>query len=249
LPKIIRSSGVNIERARPIVVPLREAVEEPAPEPMEARKEPAVEVKQPDMEQIYASAKTIVENIISKARNDADNMLVDARQETIKVLQDAVREGWDQGVSEALKEMHAIQEAAALEIDTAIESLIQERKQLIKDLEHDVVELVFDVVEKVLTVEMDRSDAWIEAMVRTALAEMDGDDSIVMKVAAPVRQKVIEIARNMLSATGKQPSRLSVAGDSGLTSGACIIETPKGVIDTSVENKLGKLKTAMRENA
>lgn len=244
MPKIIRSSGVNLERARPVAAPLREVAEEPA-----APAEPVIEVMQPDMGQIYASAKTIVDDIITKARNDADNMLVDARQETIKVLQDAVREGWDQGVSDALKEMRAMQEAAALEIDSAIESLINERKQLIRDLEHDIVELVFDIVEKVLTVEMDRSDAWIEAMVKTALAEMEGDDSVVMKVAAPVRQKVMEIAENLIAAAGKKPSRFSAATDAGIKPGGCIIETPKGVIDTSVENKFGKLKTAMRENA
>lgn len=253
MPKIIRSSGVNIERARPIVAPMkpRQEAPEPAPVSREAAPEapPVQEVKPPDMSQIYASAETIVQEIIGKARSDADNMLVDARQETIKVLQDAVREGWDQGVNDALTEMHAVKDAALREMEAAIASLERERAQIIREIERDVVGLVFDIVEKVLAVEMNRSDAWIEAMVNEALSHMEGDDSVVIKVAAPIRQKVAEIAENMLSAAGKPPSRILVSSEAGLARGGCVIETPKGIIDTSVENKLDKLQSALKDNA
>jgi flagellar assembly protein FliH len=252
LPKIIRSSGVNIDRARPLVMPFKEPeVEEEifvaVEEEVVPEEEKPVEA-QPQMDQIYASAELIVEEIITKARNDADNMLVDARQETIKVLQDAMREGWDQGVNEALKEMHAMQDAAIQEVDAAIESLIAQRRQMIRDVEHDVVELVFDIVDKVLTVEMDRSTDWIAALVRTALAEMEGDDNVIMKVSAGARQRVVETAANMLAAAGKQPSRLTIVAGTSVKPGACVIETGKGSINTSVENKFDKLKTELREN-
>lgn len=254
MPRIIRSSGVNIEKARPIVAPLKPKKPEPAapaaaaPEPV-PEAQPVQESKSPDMTQIYASAETVVQEIIAKARSDADNILVDARQETIKVLQDAVREGWDQGVSDALAEMTAVKDAALREVEDAVAQLRDERAQIIREVERDVVGLVFDIVEKVLAVEMNRSDAWIEAMVKEALNQMEGDDSVVIKVAAPIRRKVAEIAENMLSAAGKPPSRISVAAEAGLTPGGCVIETPKGIIDTSVENKLDKLHSVLKEHA
>ncbi len=255
MPRIIRSSGVNIKKAKPIVAPLKPKKPEPqaappapAPEPAPAAQS-APENKPPDMTQIYASAETVVQEIIAKARNDADNILVDARQETIKVLQDAVREGWDQGVSDAFTQMTAVKDAAMREMEDVITRLRDERAQIIREIERDVVGLVFDIVEKVLAVEMNRSDAWIEAMVKEALSQMEGDDSVVIKVAVPIRQKVAEIAENMLSAAGKPPSRISVAAEAGITPGGCVIETPKGIIDTSVENKLDKLHSALQEHA
>jgi flagellar assembly protein FliH len=244
LPKIIRSSGVNIENADPVAAPLvgqQDEAEIALPQDQPAR--------EPQMDQIYASAELFVEEIISKARNDADNMLVDARRETIQVLQEAVRDGWDQGMSQALKEMQAMQSAAAQEVDTAIESLMIERKQMIKDLERNILALVFDMVDKVLSVEMDRSTQWIEAMVKTALQQMEGDDTVVLKVSAQARQKVADIAVGLLAAAGKQPSHLTIAASSALKPGGCIIETARGTIDNSVEGKLDKLKTTLRENA
>jgi flagellar assembly protein FliH len=242
LPRIIRSSGVNIERARPLVMPLK------AKKEVEALIEVSAGNREAEMERIKVSAELIVEEIISKARNDADNMLVDARQETINVLQDAVREGWEQGMHDALKQATALQEAAMLEIDTATESLIDERRCMFRNLERDVLELVFDIVDKVLAVEMDRSSEWITSMVKSAMQQMEGDDMVVLKVAEGARERVAAIADKLIEVSGKRPGRLSIVVDAKLGPGGCIIETDKGSINNSIEGKVGKLKTILREN-
>lgn len=242
MPRIIRSTGVNIERAHPIVMPMK------GQRAVDALFESAVENREADMEKIRISADLIVEEIISKARNDADNMLVDARQQTINVLQDAVREGWEQGMHEALKQMKALQDAANLEIDTAMESMMDERRIMIKDLERDVLELVFDIVDKVLAVEMDRGTQWIESMVKDALQQMEGEDTVIIKVAEGAREKVSALSGRLLEAAGKKPGRCTVVSDSKLPPGGCIIETDKGSINNSVEHKTNKLKSILRES-
>lgn len=254
MPRIIRSTGVNVERARPIVAPIKAQAPAPAPEQaqaqadMDALLQAAAAEKQREMEKIHASAEIIVEEILNKARNDADNMLVDARKETVKVLQEAVREGREQGLDEALREMRVLQAAASKEIDEAVESLLEERRQIMRELERDIVGLVFDIAGKVLGVELDRGTEWISAIVKTALQQMEGDEGAVMKVSAGARNRVAEIAEKMLAAAGKAGS-LTIVADSSLPPGGCVIDTGKGMIDTGVESKFDRLKTVLRENA
>lgn len=245
MPRIIRSSVVNIDRAGPIVVPMRE---EP---PEEARQAPPPQpaADQARMDQIYSSAEMIVEEIISKARSDADNMLVDAREETMKVLQEAVREGREQGIADALREMHELQDRLMKETEAAIEELRAERVEMIRQAERDVIDLVLDIAEKVLSVEMNRSSEWIEALVKTALQQMEGDEGAVMRVSSKVRKKVAEAAERMLAESGKQSSQLIVSADTAMGPGGCVIETGRGVIDAGIEHKLDKIKSVLHENA
>jgi flagellar assembly protein FliH len=242
LPRIIRSTVVNLERARPLAAPLKGRSD------MDALTRAAETDKRREMEKIHASAEIIVEEILVKARNDADNMLVDAREETINVLQEAVRDGREQGMAEALREIRALEEAAAKQMDAAVKSLAEERRQMLKDLECDILELVFDIVQKVMDAEMPRSTGWIAEMVKVAMQQMEGDDSVVMKVAAGARQRMAEVSKKMMAAAGKA-GRLTIVADSKLPPGGCVIDTGKGVIDTGLESKLDKLKTVLRENA
>lgn len=247
MPKIIRATGVNMDRAHPLITPLRGKNAAEMQALMQAQEAGDAE-KRREMEKIHASAEIIVEEIINKARNDADNMLVNAREETIKVLQEAVREGREQGMNETLREMRALQAKASNEIDEAVQTILDERADMTRALERDVIELVFDIVEKILDVEMKRNAEWITAMVKTALGQMEGGDGVVMKVAAEARQKVSDIAERMLAQAGKSGS-LTVLTDSSLPPGGCIVDTGRGMIDAGVESKLDRLKTVLRENA
>lgn len=258
MPKIIRSTGVNIDNARPIVMPIKPkqqaeaadtAKQAEAQAQAKEQARAAVERDRQEREKIQASAGIIVDEILSRARNDADNMLVDARAETMKILQEAVQEGREQGLNEALKEMHDLRDDVEARVDSAIKSLREERHRLIMDLEHDMLELVFDIAEKVLVVEMNRSDEWVASLVKAALLQMDGEDSVLLKVSESARQRVAEAVGRMLEACGKQQSGLTVLSVSTLPPGGCVIETAKGVINNGVEDKFDKLKTVLRENA
>jgi flagellar assembly protein FliH len=247
LPKIIRATGVNMDRAHPLIAPLRGKNNAEMQALLQAQESGDAE-KRREMEKIHASAEIIVEEIINKARNDADNMLVNAREETIKVLQEAVREGREQGMNETLREMRALEAKASQEIDEAVQTLLDERTNMARELERDVIELVFDIVEKILDVEMKRNSEWIAAMVKTALQQMEGGDGVVMKVSAEARQKVSDIAERMLAQAGKSGS-LTILADSSFPPGGCIVDTGRGMIDAGVESKLDRLKTVLRENA
>ena len=246
MPKIIRSAGVNIERAHPIVLPMKQHDAEgliascPIPEP-----EPVM----PDVSVAQASAEAVVEEILNRARNEADEMLMSARAETMRVLQGAVREGHEQGLTEVHRQWASLKAAMAEEMEKAVETLQNERRQILRDLEHDVLNLVFDIAEKVLVVQMDRSEEWVAAMVKEALRQMEGDGTAVIRVAAEARTRVVESCERLLAAAGKPISSLTVIADSALSPGGCVIETGKGYINNGVEEKFDKLKTVMVENA
>ncbi len=246
MPKIIRSTGVNIERAHPLVVPMKGRMEEglivscPLPEAEQAK---------PDAVVAQASAEAVVEEILSRARNDADEMLMNARAETMRVLQEAVREGHEQGFAEVQRQWASLKAAMGDEMDKAVESLQNERRQILKDLEQDVLNLVFDIAEKVLVMEMDRSEEWVAAMVKEALRQMENDDTAVIRVAADARTRVTESCERLLAAAGKPISKLAVVADNTMPPGGCVIETERGYVNNGVEEKFDKLKSVLKQNA
>lgn len=244
MPKIIRSAGVNIERAHPIVAPMKVQPKTDVLVPAAPETE-----KKEDIQKIQASAEFIVEEILARARNDADNMLVNARAETMRVLQDAVHEGREQGMMEVHRQWAALKSAMEEELAKAAEAVNAERRQIIRDLERDVLELAFDIAEKVLAVEMNRSEAWVAAMIKETLRQMENDNAVVLRVSADARTRVTETAERMLAAAGKPLSGLNVITDSALPPGGCIIETERGIVQNGVEEKFAKLKSVLINNA
>lgn len=248
MPRIIRSTGVNIERAHPIVVTRKgqPRAEAPVSAPVHAAPEP---VQQQDTEKIKASAEFIVEEILARARNDADNMLVNARAETMRVLQDAVREGREQGLEEVRAQWEDLRLLVDEELEGALEALRAEQERIIAGLERDMLSLVFDIVDKVLAVEMERSDAWVESLIKEALRHLEGDETMAVRVCTDAKRRVADAAERLMLVEGKSHASLNIQADGSLPPGGCVIETGRGSIGNGVETKLDKLKTILVENA
>ncbi len=246
MPKIIRSSGVNIDDARPIILQrvLRgddgASFTEP-PDQLEQEASTAAPSRHPTSEQM-------AEALLDDARAQADALLAEARAQADRELSAARREGFDEGVAQGLQEIAIIKEDALRQIQCAVEGLKAERTRMIGELEADVVDLLFDVVDKVLSVEMKRSTEWILALVRNALAQLDSNESAVMKVGSQHYEKIAGIAAQLIAAGGRD-KRLQVVQEAAYPPGACVIQSAKGVIDAGVETKLDKLKRSFKGNA
>ena len=194
--------------------------------------------------------------MITKARADASFIVGNAHEETRQVLQDALRDGYEQGYQQGLeqgradgmRELQQMQQAAAEKIDSVMSSLREERQSMLRESEQEIVALVFDIVDKVLAVEMDRSEQWIISQVKQAVKQLEGEGSGRLRVHPDNLERARAAAEPLLEAEGKA-GKLAVAADSALHPGGFVLDTDRGTIDSGVETKLSKLKAAFSGNA
>ncbi len=260
MPKIIRSSTVNIDSAQPIVVRaiFREEEEaQPTPPP-----EPEVVERAIDQEyaNVYANAGSVVDEMLEKARTDAGTIVENAREETRRVLQDALKEGleqgfeqgyaqgYDKGMADGRRELDAKKAEAAEQIEGILDSLRIERQNIIRNMERDVVTLVFDIVDKVLDVAMDRSDDWIVSRVRLALQQLENDASAVVRVARENLERVTAVAGS-LAQEGGHNAQLRIVADDRLERGAFVVDTDSGSIDAGVGTKRARAAELLLERS
>lgn len=243
MPKIIRCDGINIDNARPIIVQRQFRGDDGA----SCNEEPAA-VECAPREVPRASADQQAQALLEQARAQARAVLEEARQQAAAEREAARHEGFDQGVAQGLQEIAVIKSDALRQIQQTMESLQADRSRMIDELEAGVVELVFDVVDKVLSVEMKRSTEWILALVRNSLSQIDSNESAVLRVGAQHYEKIAAIAAQLIAAGGRD-KRLQVVQEAAYPPGACVIESEKGITDAGVETKLDKLRRAFAGNA
>lgn len=244
MPKIIRCDGINIDNARPIIVQRQSRGDDGA----SSFTDEALPAEFAVRERIWPSADQQSEMLMEQARAQARAILEEARVQAAAEREAARHEGLNQGVAQGLQEIAVIKSDALRQIQGTMEDLQATRSRMIDELEVGVVDLVFDVVDKVLSVEMKRSTEWILALVRNTLGQMDSNESAVLKVGAQHYEKIAAIAAQMIAASGRD-KRLQVVQEAAYPPGACVIESDKGITDAGVETKLDKLRRAFAGNA
>jgi flagellar assembly protein FliH len=246
LPKIIRSNGVNIDDARPIIM---QTIQRHGDGVASTRGSEAAQVlPSQEKENARAIAQSEADTLLAYAREQADALLQNAQTEARNVYNNALRDGFDQGVAQGLTEIGVIKQTALDDIEEAVKEMKAERTRMIGEIEQDVVELVFDIVDKVLSVEMKRSTEWILALIRNSLSQLDSNDTAIMKVASVNYEKISAIAAQLIAAGGRD-QKITVVQESAYPPGACILESSKGITDAGVETKIDKLRRAFKGNA
>lgn len=190
-----------------------------------------------EAEKIIEEAKDLYKNIISEANKEATEMRDSAYAEVSDLNQRAYKEGYDKGINDANKKIgELVDEAQSLR-----DFLDQRRKNQMREMEEDVVNLVFDVVRKVIGKELEQTSESVLSIVKNALAKSSFTEKAVLRVSEEdyeiVNENRVQILRSI-----EGLSELEVISDISLIKGSCIIDTPSGEINASVEVQLRELE-------
>ncbi len=183
------------------------------------------------------------ELIINEAKSKAKKILDDAEGEALKIItklrEDAHKEGYEEGSREAAeKHEELIKEAEFIR-----EHAKSEYQDVMKSLEGDVVDLVIESMKKILNLELNTSRDRIMGVVREAIEQCSGREHLLLKVSACDYDTVIENREAILS-MAEGIGELEIKGDKLLKKGSCIVETPYGCVDSSMDKKIKKLESA-----
>ena len=199
-----------------------------------------------DPESIVAEAREKADLIINEAKLKASMILKEAEEEanklTNEIIENARKTGYEKGCIEGRNQYeNLIKEAERIR-----EQAKTEYKEILAGIEKDVINLSFEIAEKVLTYEIDTNKEGILHLVKQAIEKCTNRESIIIKVS-PGDYDIIyqntEKLREMIEDLGN----LQIKKDLSLKSGNFLVENLYGSIDAGIETKLKKIKEAFMQ--
>ena len=206
-----------------------------------------------DLKRIEADARNQAQNIIDQAKNQADlvtkeantfaiqlqdRILRQADEEAAQIREDAKTAGYNDGITAAQKEADAIKSAAA----QAKEDAEKDIQILRESLEPEIIDLVTAVLEKLLGTAKNLDPNLIINLIRQGLNIATITGEVVIYVS-PEDYEITLANKNELLALTDGSVKLEIIKDLSLEQTDCIIETPLGNVDASLNQQFEAIKS------
>lgn len=191
-------------------------------------------------ERIKKKAKLEADNIILKAREDASNIIEDAKEdaykEAVSIKDEAYKTGYDDGVKNANKIADSIKE----ESESIKKEALRYKEDLINKIEPDMIELIIDILDKLLWSEVNINPKVISTLIKQGLSDTTLTDNVSVRVSKEDYDFVLSSKEDIISLIGT--AAVDFVEDARLEKSDCIIETEFGSIDCSLNSQYEELK-------
>ncbi len=201
-----------------------------------------VEVQSPEelAEEILSKARAEAEEIVNHARQEAQdiyNVNMQMINEKAKAIEQQSREmGREEGYNQGLAEAEGIKNDA----EQVLQQAYAEREELINATEPQLVELIINIIGKLLPEIAELNPQVILNLIKQGLAGSSVVSEIVIHVSKDDYDYVADNKEAILMMLDTQ-SKLDVVMDLNLSKSDCIIETPFGNIDCSLDSQYSEL--------
>lgn len=185
-------------------------------------------------EEILREAKQKAEEILAAAREEAERMLEEKRAEIERLKEEAFKSGYEEGFLAGQKALAEDREKLRQEAAAVMSKLEEERKNLVKDMEPKLMQLAVYLARQIVHAELKLFPEQIRNLVSAVLERAIETDDLVLRVPPEDYKEIMEL----LSEAGQKRIRVEV--DSGIRKG-CLLETPYGTLDATVEGKLREM--------
>jgi flagellar assembly protein FliH len=159
----------------------------------------------------------------------------------------ALRESYDRGRIDGEKQLSGqlLQQRNELHelLHGVLNSLRQSVPQVVRDTEGLMVSLALEVAQK-LVADMPVSVPMVEAMVRDALAQVEGTAQFTVRLN-PADLELLQKAGSPLLSESDKPDEFRFLGSPDVTRGGCLVQTRFGTVDARRETKFDLLKRSL----
>ena len=249
LARVYKAWSVNVDHENKIDIIVQEPKEHEVNDVPEG---PDTEALVADAEEkARSSARGIMDNavkesgsILSNARAEAERLKKEAElaidQERAAVLLEAEKRGYEEGYSKGEAAANAIiDEANNLKEDT-----FAQREEAIKRLEPELVELIIRIVGKLVAGSKARPQVVLH-LIRQGLAQSNFTGDITLRVSKEDYDNVVSNKEVLLESV-EGGADLVILKDFSLSLGDCVIETPFGVIDSSLDMQFEEIRENLK---
>lgn len=186
--------------------------------------------------------------MIERAKVEAEEILGDARATGIQMAEEARNngylDGFSRGYEEAGQDFHKEYDPKMVMIADILDRLSDYEAQVLRDQQEDLVELAITVARKVIGQTLKADPATVAELLREVVENASGEQYVKVTLSPdllPIQAKAAEQVRKLLTDMGAEVTLIT---QQGLEPGSALVETPKGVVDVSIETQLNNLKDA-----
>lgn len=198
-----------------------------------------VEPEEPQIDYV-AEAKAQADVILADANLTAENILAEAHEQAQALQSHAEAEGQKQGYEQGLQEAAAKQREMEQQLQRSQEQLQQQYEEKQNAIEHDVVDVVCEVVEKVFLVQFGDKKEIILHCVDQALTNIEGSKTFMIRVNEN-NLEYLRAHKEELQEKVGQDVMLDIVLDPLLDEKQCMIETDGGLFDCGMDTQMRNL--------
>lgn len=202
-------------------------------------------IRQQILDNAHAEAQMIVAESLRKASKLEEEILSRAKLEAQKLTEEAYQVGLEQGRAEMLNKLQSkLDDLTAL-----LDRIDDKQREIIDGSENDLRLLVTDIVSKVFGKELAEDDKALVGMVKRALSNYKNTDWVKITVSQTDAQTSCITDKKLLAELLDVSGSIEVETMKDAASGLCIVETPSGIADASLQTQISSLKQILMSNS
>lgn len=183
-------------------------------------------------------ADQIVAGAYADAQQKAQRLLAEAQDEARRIKEQAMSDGFARGKQQATEQLQkGLNDIAAL-----LDRIDDRQRQIINETEEGIRLLVVDIIRKIMGKALREDDKALVGIVERALANYKNMDWVKLTVSETDAQTSCITDKALLAKLLDLSGSIEVEVITDATTGLCIVETPDGIADASVETQLCNLK-------
>lgn len=182
------------------------------------------------------------EELIAQAEVEIENM----RQTAISEIEQQKAYGYEEGKDAGYNEGRAMANAELAEqraqLDTEREALRQQYEEMIDDLEPRFVHVLSSIYEKIFEVDLSGHRELIMGLLKNAMSHIEGSKNYLIHVSPEDHPYVMEHKEELITGSVTADAMIDIVEDVTMKKGDCMIETPDGIFDCSLDTELAALR-------
>lgn len=184
--------------------------------------------------------KKEAEKIIKEAQTQADKIIEKAKKEAESLKDEIFKRAYEDGYNTGLNKAQDLIQQKLNEIENLKISVLSERENLLKQAEKELLELIPDIVKKILEKEVENRD-FILSYIKNAVNQLSIKNKLTIRVSEHEFDYVNRNLNEMLK-TIEGIDSIEIKVDKGLKEGDVLIETPYGFVETGILSRIEKLE-------
>ena len=203
------------------------------PEPMQP---PHMEPEMSPQQQVMES-----EGVLQQALEDAEDIKKKAYIQGEKLGYEAgLTKGMEEGLKEGRQSIDEEQHRMLRSCKHLYESILRKRQQLVDEASQEMLELSYEIAEKILCIEIERNDSAIIEVFRQAVGALMSKHKISVKLNPVDAEKLMEAKDPLIEELGLDG--LSIISDEKLERMSCVVKTPNETVDASMDTQLREIR-------
>ena len=175
-----------------------------------------------------------------------EDILQETREKVVLLEQEAYEKGFSQGEKDGLE----LGEKKAIKVIESIENLLIEisniKREIIEQSESQILELIFTIAKKIIHHQAGSDEKAVRDTILKAIHLATEKSKVTLRVN-PENFDYIEKLKPEILTKFKELKSIMVTSDPSITKGGCLLETPYGDVDASIETQLEKIYQCLDE--